>query len=136
MPKPSVALWSAKPTIRTGDRRAGWSLGSHPALERRQSRGAGGETGSEQRDQPDRLADALLAVLERFDRLLDDLEPVLEDVDEQEGEHTDSEHRQRHPATVAHDLEPRERQAEVDREARQGSEQDCFSEGQRLVRLA
>ena len=101
---------------RAGRRRA------HPAFQRRKSRRAGREAGAEQRDQPDRLTDALLALLEGLDRLLDDPEGVLEDVGEQEREHADREHRQRNPLAVAHRLEAPERKPQEDREAGQRSE--------------
>jgi hypothetical protein len=76
------------------------------AFEGGQPRCARGEAGAEQRNQADRLADAPLALLEGLDRLLDDFEGVFEDVGEQEREHPDREHRERHPPAVAHALEP------------------------------
>ena len=77
----------------------------------------------------DHVAEARVAVLEALDGGLDDPEAVLEDVHEDEGEHADGEHRQRHAPARGQELEPPDWQAQEDREAGEGSEQDGLSEG-------
>jgi hypothetical protein len=103
-------------------------VGPHPAFERGQSRRACGEPGAEQRHETERFAYALPALLEGLDRLLDDAQGVLEDVREQKGEHPDREHRDCHPPTVAHDLEPPQREPEKDGEAGQSTKDNRFRE--------
>ena len=78
--------------------------------------------------QADRAAEAPLAVLEALDRVLDDRERVLEDVDEQEREHADREHREPDPRPVGEQLQAAERQAQVDREPGERSQDDGFGE--------
>ena len=56
--------------------------------------------------------------------VLDDLDAVHEDLGEEEGEHPDREHRQRHPGARRDELQPPEWKPEIDREARQGTEEN------------
>ena len=109
----------------------GWSLErAHAALDHRQPGAAGGEAAAEQEREAERLAEARLVVLEALDRVLDDPERVLEHVDEQERQDADREHRQADPGAVAEQLQPPERQAQVDRETGERSEDDCLGEAQ------
>ena len=54
---------------------------------------------------------------------LHDLDAVDQHLGEEKGQHADREHGQRHAGALRDELDAAEGQAEVDREARQGSEQ-------------
>ena len=97
---------------------------AHATLEHRQAGAAQREAAGQHQREADRLAERALACLIALDRLLGDVQRVLEHVGEQEGEHADREHRETDASTVAQHLQPAERQAEKDREARKASQQD------------
>ena len=75
------------------------------------------------------MTEAAPALGEVADRMLEDRDAVAHHVHEEEGEHADGEHGQGDARAVAEQPQPRERQAEVDREPGQGSEGDGLSEG-------
>ena len=77
----------------------------------------------------DEIADGLVVCLHRGERVVDDRQAVGQHVDEDEREHPDGEHRERDPGPGAEQLEPPDREPEVDREAGERAEQDCLSEG-------
>src|SRR5919197_385685 len=129
MPKPSVALWSAKPTISTvanpiSPARADTPIARPSAKLWRpiaaaivmpvrsaaalaaDASAATRETAAEQQREPGRVPEALLVVVELRHRLLDDLEAMRDQVHEDEREHADGEHRERHPRAGVEDLKP------------------------------
>ena len=92
-----------------------------PALERGEAGAPGRETATEQHDQPDQVGHRLVVVLDRVQGRVDDLHPVREHIYEDEREHADREHRQRHPRASAEQLQAPDRKAEVDRQPGQRS---------------
>ena len=61
---------------------------------------------------------------------------MADDVDEEEGQDPDREHGERDPGAVAEQPEPRQRQAEIDGEAREGAQDDGFGKGHANATLA
>jgi len=98
------------------------------ALDHGEARAPRGEPERQQRSEPERPPEPGLAVLQVGHRALDDREGVLEDVDEEEGQHADREHREPHPGAVAEQLQAPERQSEVDREPGERAEQNGLRE--------
>jgi hypothetical protein len=74
------------------------------------------------------VAEAGLAGLELDDGVLGDLKAVSEDVHQQEHQDPDREHRQPDARARIHERKPADRQAEEDRETREGAEHCGFAE--------
>jgi hypothetical protein len=96
---------------------------SRASVGRGDAGGTGGEAGREQREQRDHVAQARVVVLDVLQRRRDDLLAVARDVHEDEREDAHGEHRERDPHAVVDPLDAPERQAEVDREARDRAQQ-------------
>jgi hypothetical protein len=92
----------------SGDRR--WSWRPHPLLDQREAGGARQKSASEHQPEAERLGEAPLALAQLLEALLDDLDPVHEDLGEEEGQDTDREHRQRHAGALRNELDPSEGQ--------------------------
>ena len=93
----------------TGDRGLGRRRRAHPPLDHRQPGAARGEPDGEQEHQPDHVGKRPPIVLERVQRVVDDRDPVRHDVDEDERQHADREHRERHPRPAAQQLQATDR---------------------------
>jgi hypothetical protein len=100
--------------------------GAHPPFDQGEAGGTRREAGAEQQreEHPDRQA--AIALVEGVEPLLDDLEAMDKDLREEERENTHGEHCEGDACPLRHELDPPERQPEIDREPRQGPEEDCF----------
>jgi hypothetical protein len=82
----------------------------HPALERCESGATGEEATAQKQDTPDQVGKGLVVVLDRVDRVGDDLAGVREHVDEDERQHADCEHRERDAGALANQPHAADRQ--------------------------
>jgi hypothetical protein len=71
-----------------------------------------------------------MVLLDPIESVVDDREAVREDVDEDEREDPDREHRERDPSATAEKPHAPDRQAQEDRQAGESAEGDGLCEGQ------
>ncbi len=105
-----------------GDRRLPRSERPHAPFDHSQAGPAGGKPRGEKRHERDYVAERPTPVLVSAERGVDDVGALREHVDEDEGQHPDREHRERYASAGRQQLQPPDREAEVDCEAGKRSE--------------
>ena len=106
-----------------GDRRELGDREQHAALDDRQAGAAEREAAEQQGGVARKLREAAAAALEGGQHAVKDLVRVLHHVDKDEREDSDREHRERDAHSVAEHADPPDREAEIDREPCERSEQ-------------